>query len=351
MVGRVATGRRRERRVGTLIAAMVGWYLGLFFGAAVNARADMPEELIPRRVLDPLNQCPTWTGRAESLLLWRDAPQAAPLFTSLDSGPAITAGDLVSGMAAGPRFSLFRHTGDLGALEFTYFNVQSFSASQSATTTVPDAYVFSDGVLCCAPFAPFDQVDASLSNEFQSFEFNRRFPTDGRIQWLMGFRWVQWNDVFSMNGSNAVFPQVLGIDNRTNNDLYGLQVGFDSVLLRTGTRFWVEGLGKAGIYGNRAAQFTSFTDSAEQLPNVSGGTWTSRAAFVGELGVTGVWQVTDWLAVRTGWVAFWLDGLALSPNQLAEQCLVCQDEPIRQATNTGGGVFVNGLTLGLEARW
>jgi hypothetical protein len=64
-----------------------------------------------------------------------------------------------------------------------------------------------------------------------------------------------------------------------------------------------------------------------------------------------VWQVNDWLALRTGWVAFWLSGIAQGPNQLAEQCLICEDRPIRQATDTGGSGFVNGLTLGLEARW
>jgi hypothetical protein len=64
-----------------------------------------------------------------------------------------------------------------------------------------------------------------------------------------------------------------------------------------------------------------------------------------------VWQVNDWLALRTGWVAFWLGGLALAPNQLDQQCLICEDKPVTQATDTGGSVFINGLTLGLEARW
>ena len=127
-----------------------------------------------------------------------------------------------------------------------------------------------------------------------------------------------------------------------------MQVGLDSILWRNGGRFWIEGLGKAGLFYNRAGQFTSFVSSVNDPASIAGGTSTSRAAFVGELGLTGVWQVNDWLALRTGWVAFWLGGLALAPNQLDQQCLICEDRPVTQATDTGGSVFINGLTVATE---
>jgi hypothetical protein len=118
---------------------------------------------------------------------------------------------------------------------------------------------------------------------------------------------------------------------------------------RPGGRFWVEGLRKAGVYDNNAGQSTFLSLDGQQF--VGGATSTARAAFVGELGATGVWQITGWLALRTGWVIFWLGGLAPGPDQLGEQCLVCEDIPLSQATNTGGSVFLPGVTLGLEARW
>jgi hypothetical protein len=336
-------------RDGWLMAAAV-----VAAGAACEpSRAETTESWIPRRVLDPLDQCPTWTGRTDALLLWRDAPQGVGLFDSVGPGAGLNAADLASGMAAGPRFSLFRHTGDLGALEFTFFRVQDFTASRTLPATDGD-YLFAPGVLCCNLKTPLNDAGAALASEFQSFELNRRFPTDGRVQWLAGFRWVQWNESLGLGAVTDVPGQTVDIDTATNNDLYGMQVGLDSILWRNGSRFWIEGLGKAGLFYNRSGQFTSFEQSLPPpFPDerVAGGTSTSRAAFVGELGVTGVWQVTDWLAIRTGWVAFWLSGIAQSPNQLAEQCLICEDRPIRQATDTGGSVFVNGLTLGLEARW
>jgi hypothetical protein len=77
---------------------------------------------IPCRVLDPLDQCPLWTGRAEALMLWWDGPQSTPLFNAAPASSGVVALDaasLNSPMAAGPRFSLFRHTGDTGQIELT----------------------------------------------------------------------------------------------------------------------------------------------------------------------------------------------------------------------------------------
>lgn len=344
-------GPRRVRAwlAGAVFSVFAGLVAGGGGAGSVSAQDDC---LIPRRVLDPLDQCPCWTGRTDALLLWRDAPQGVGLFDTLGPNPAagINAADLASGLAAGPRFTLFRHTDDLGAIEFNYFRVQSFTASENASSQPPGDFLFADGVLCCAPFALFEDVNATMASSLQSFELNRRLPTDGRVQWLAGFRWFQWNESLGLGGVTSSGDQ-FGIATRTNNDLYGMQVGLDSILWRTGGRFWIEGLGKAGLFYNRSGQFTSFVSSVDDPASIAGGTSTSRAAFVGELGLTGVWQVNDWLALRTGWVAFWLSGLALAPNQLDQQCLICEDEPVTQATDTGGGVFINGLTLGLEARW
>jgi len=332
------------------------WMLVIMVAAAGPPPAlGQDDGLIPRRVLDPLDQCPLWTGRTEALLLWRDAPQAIPLFEPVTFatqtvGPPFGAESLTSGMAAGPRFTLFRHTGDTGALEFNYFRVQEFHGGAAATAGDGSGFLFADGVLCCPPpFVLFSDVSATLASELQSFELNRRLPTDGRLQWLAGFRWLQWNETFGMRGAILNQDLVAGIDTATRNDLYGMQLGADSILWRPGGRFWVEGLGKAGVYYNHAGQSTFLSNNEQRF--AGGATATDRAAFVGELGVTGVWQITDWLALRTGWVAFWLGGLALGPNQLAEQCLICQDIPVTQGMNTGGSVFLTGLTLGLEARW
>jgi len=349
MADRRTTGeRQRGRGLGTVfkVLGVASLAIGLLAaGLGTGTALAQDDGLIPRRVLDPLDQCPCWTGRTDALMLWRNAPQGVSLFEPATANPGVglNAADLTSGMAAGPRFTLFRHTGDTGAIEFNYFRVQDFSGA--GTVTGPTT--LADGLLCIPGFGAFDRASAGLSSELQSFELNRRFPTDGRVQWLAGFRWFQWNDTLALEGVGLPAGPVT-VFNQTNNDLYGFQLGADSILWRPGGRFWVEGLGKAGIYGNRSAQFTALALDDDVLG--AGGTSTSRPAFVGELGVTGVWQVTKCIAIRTGWVAFFLDGLALGPNQLGQQCLICANSP-RQATVTNGCVFVQGISLGLEARW
>lgn len=319
---------------------------------------------VPCRLLDPLGQDPVWTGRTEALLLWRDAPSSVPFYDFVDpdtfepAGVALSASDFQSGMAAGPRFTLFRHTGDMGAIEFNYLRVQSFTASQTLPT-IPGGYVDTQphGLYCCDTETLRDTAGGVMSSSLQSFEVNRRFPTAGRLGWLMGFRWVEWNDGIGLESLTTPDPQLgdpytRSYRTQTANDLYGMQVGADSILYGLGRSFRIEGIGKAGVFYNDARQASRFSTTDPNVdPNTLGvGTDTGRAAFVGELGVTGVYDITERISLRAGYAIFWLGGLALAPNQFDRQTL-CPDNPIKGATDTAGSVVVQGLSLGLEGRW
>ncbi|MFN7811565.1 MAG: hypothetical protein ACK5SI_02750, partial [Planctomycetia bacterium] len=203
-------------------------------------------------VLDPLGQDPLWSGRVDGLLLWRDAPQGLPLFNTysggIATGPALNAADFTSGMAAGPRFTLFRHTGDEGALEFNFLRVQFFESRRTLPET-DGGYQLADsdeGIFCCPSIVPLNSVAGGLSSGLQSFEINRRLPTEGRWQWLAGVRWVQWNEQAQIDAAwlplGPVAPRSV-YATTTSNDLYGLQVGADSILFRPSRSFRVEGLG------------------------------------------------------------------------------------------------------------
>ncbi len=314
---------------------------------------------VPCRLLDPLGQDPVWTGRADALLLWRDAPQSQPLFDfvnpeTLDpAGTALDAADFQSGMASGPRFALFRHTGDMGAIEFNYLRVQSFTASQ----TLPlEQFGYYDaqprGLYCCGTDIPRDAATGTLSSSLQSAEVNRRFPTDGRLGWLMGFRWVEWNDSLGLASLTTLAnpPFTNSYLTRTSNDLYGMQIGADSILYGLGRPFRVEGIGKAGIFYNDARQTSRYTTTEGSEQTLAVSTSVGQAAFVGELGVTGIYDITDRISIRAGYAIFWLGSLALAPAQFDANKL-CPETPIQGATNTAGSVVVQGLSLGLEGRW
>jgi hypothetical protein len=320
----------------------------------VNRPCEPAKGCVPCRVLDPLGADPLWSGRTEGLLLWRSNPQSVPLFQPIDGLAGLgglNAADFTSGMAAGPRFTLFRHTPDLGAIELNFLRVQSFTSTASLPQTQGGYLETPHGIFCCPSEIPVDSVEGQFSSALQSFELNRRFPTEGRWQWLTGFRWVQWNEEIGLASGYArnQFTDTYG--SQTFNDLYGWQVGADSILWGLGGPLRIEGLGKAGLYYNQSAQRSTTTVGATLPPSsLSVATDVARAAFVGELGVTGVYDITRWLSLRAGYTIFWLGGLATAANQLDAQVL-CPGQPILGATDTGGSVFVQGLTLGLEGRW
>ncbi|MFM8493923.1 MAG: hypothetical protein ACKOEM_00155 [Planctomycetia bacterium] len=302
-------------------------------------------------VLDPLGVDPLWSGRAEALLLWRQSPQGLVLFEDAAGGAALDASQLGSGLAAGPRLTLFRHTGDDGAIEFNYLRVQTFEAVRELPSSADGYFQTSHGIYCCPSDIPANNVAANMSSALQSFELNRRFPTDAGWQWLTGFRWVEWREGIAIQTSGVEGLLRNSYSTSTFNDLYGWQVGADSILYGLGGPFRIEGLGKAGVYYNNAVQNSVRTTTATMPPSGLGASSTiGQVAFVGEVGLTAVYDIYDWLSVRGGYAAFWLGGLAQAPNQLFAQD-ICPGQPLAGRTDTGGSVWIQGITIGLEARY
>lgn len=330
---------------------------GVIAGQDCPTNGDVPVG----RVLDPLGQDPLWTGRSEALLLWRDEPQSVPLFNvyagGLALGPALNAADFTSGMAAGPRFTVFRHTADAGAIEFNFLRAEFFEARAGLPETDGGYQMANlDKGIFCPSIVPLNAVSGELASGLQSLEINRRLPTFGRWQWLAGFRWVQWNEDALLDAAwlpiGPVAPRS-AFATATHNDLYGLQIGADSIVVGSGRPFRVEGLGKAGVFWNRAGQASTNAYSGDPIQDaftLTTARSVSRTAFVGEIGATAVYDLCDRVAVRAGYSAFWIGGLATAMNQFDDQCL-CPLDTICSAVDSGGSVLVQGLTLGLEARW
>ena len=286
------------------------------------------------RLIDNKHAC--WTFRTEALLLWRDSPRSRALVNTLPGDTtALNANQLESTPAAGPRFSLFRTNGCGDALEATYFRAANFRA-QSALPTVPDGYT--------AAFLPlpttYDSVSTNLGSALQSFELNGRMTVLPSIQLLGGFRWFEWQENLQMTGTSAGIQDV--ISTSCMNDLYGYQIGFDSLVLNT---HWLrlEGLMKGGAYYNNSRQITTATTSLGPFSTRADA--PKGAAFVGEVGLTGVVPITRNLDFRVGYLGLWLQGLAQPTNQ------VQSIDPAAATLNTTGTAVVQGVTLGLEGRW
>jgi len=311
------------------------------------------------------NTC--WTGRVDALVLWRTAPQERPLYTTNPavvpfSIVALDASHLESPAAGGARLQFFRHDPDGSLLEFGYLYGGQFFSEQ-LRPNFPGAYLTAppglDGVDFPDPVRGLDQVGAQLTGAIQSAEINRRVCVLDSTQFLYGFRWLQWYELSTVADTFGAVeePPTFGADiytTRTINNLWGGQIGFDSLLLRTRHNFRVEGLVKAGVYANNAGQNSRYQQLEEgQAPfssQVTVNGWPASASFVGEVGMTGVVPLHENWDFRFGYLGLWVTGLAQPTNQLSGQNLA-QGETPRGSLNTVGTVIVQGVTLGLEGRW
>jgi hypothetical protein len=316
---------------------------------------------------DPGGPCATWRWRAEALALWRSSPRDRPLFSFVDgdtvAGTALDAGQLVSDPLAAPRLSLFRDDGCGPILEASYLWAGNFY-SQRALPFVENGYATSPpgiyGNTWGPPDTALNAAQATLLANLQTAELNiRERFLHGLAQFIVGFRWLQWNESLQMQDSYDTVTElgpVFGVDRyRTDcfNNLYGGQIGIDAVLLGSQSGFRVDGLVKAGAFYNDAAQRSTYAyadTSPFEFAAANRNDSPDGAAFVGEVGMTAVIPVRCNLDLRVGYFGLWIEGLAQPTNQLSKQTLT-QIDPPSGTLDTTGGVLLQGLSLGLEGRW
>lgn len=303
-----------------------------------------------------------WMFRAEALAVWRSQPQSLLLFQDWNQplqeygDAALDANQFNSPMAAGPRFTLLWEPDGGHAFEASFLRIQSFSSAQSRPFVSTGYAVAETTTLYGNTWTALDRIDARLNSSLQSAELLGRRSTS--IDWLTltgGFRWVEWAEDLDIVTPYRFGTPPLALEDRyatdVTNSLYGLQIGLDAERATAGNRFRLRGVAKAGVYGNDASQESRYvTNDPEFAYAGEVATGVIRTAFVGEVGATLCWNVTEGFAATIGYSAFWLGGLATAPEQLPGQTLV-DDEPIVGSTSTGGSVVVQGLTLGLEAHW
>lgn len=293
-----------------------------------------------------------WIGRVDALILWRNAPPDRPLVdNALVTGPLLNANGMDSTAAAGPRFSIFRVNNCTGhAVEATYLRAANFRSIRPLEAVSEQYVTAAPGIYGNAPLA-FDSGNANLGSRLQSFELNRHHAHGKFLRFLAGFRWIDWQEQFTLQDTSAG-----GITDfyQTGcfNDLYGGQIGIDANLLATP---WIrfDGVVKAGAYYNNAVQSSEYTTSDPVNPGtatVAVGESPASGAFAGELGFTGVVPITSCLDFRFGYFGLWLSGIAQATQQLSGQQLT-PGLPVEGTINTNGGVLVQGVSLGLEGRW
>jgi hypothetical protein len=194
----------------------------------------------------------------------------------------------------------------------------------------------------------FTVLDPQMVNtsHLHSAEANLWWHMGDRLRLLAGFRWVGLDDHYDVNSTGAIFPVPVTLSNNAFNNLFGAQIGGDVTLLELGL-LTVNLAGKAGGYGNSSGQNSREVDTGFVDRQVSATLQHGHAAFVGELALTGTFEVVESrLYFRGGYQALWIDGVLLAPDQIAVNNFAAGTAGLRYNT-----LFAHGAYLGMELRF
>jgi hypothetical protein len=370
-------------------------------GKSADGQGVLPSS--PQAPVDQAVRAPQWTFSAEGIVWGRTGGANQPLVsrvpgkvpfynppyydTSTASGvEALNSDQFRQGFSAGPKLSLTYHDDSGYGVELSYFDVLGLSAAKAIGPDNP-----ADWLVMKAPGSfwqtqdfPYQAMAWGDATSLYSAEVNGRLGRSPRLTVLAGFRWLQLNDelvgwltpadrtapdwkqhcslyglldlptdcpsAYYPGGPAGSYPPFWQAN--TKNNLYGAQIGVDAKLLELG-RFSLGGLIKAGVFDNNAEQ-TTVVSMAKQLYTAQAA--TNAAAFVGEAGLHAKYQLADGLALKVGYEALWLDGVALAPGQIRETYTTSPSpsSPSTPVSATALGVncrsnaLFQGVTFGLE---
>jgi hypothetical protein len=328
---------------------------------------------------------PRWTASIEAIVLARTGGFDQTLVGRVPGNTQWTATNVpgvevlnsnqLDGVSAGPKASLI-YRGDAGmSAEFSYFNIFNQGATKTIGPTDP-----ADWLVMQAPGTFWQTQDwayqgmtwASATNLY-SAEANGRLDLSGRVTILAGLRWLRlkdrlqgtlspadqmepaWKQSCIPFGASSCQISEIGTGSTpagsfppfwtttTTNNLYGAQIGIHAKLLEF-SRLFLDGQVKAGLFNNHATQSTVVSMRKELYPS---GATTNHLAFVGEIGLQLKYRLTAGLAVKIGYEALWLAGVALAPGQI-QQTHTTPSSVTALGVNCGSQALFQGVTAGLE---
>jgi putative beta barrel porin BBP7 len=292
--------------------------------------------------------CPRWTIRAGALWLTRSTPDPAVLVTnSFFPGGAtlLNANQFHFNFAPGFEVDAIRHNvRDSGwDVQARFFDVWNMNASTPSVFS-PAGAVVQYGIPLGNTSFPAT-ISASYNSQLLSTELNlRRQTSRDWLTVLTGFRYVELDEqglsiLQNIGGLNLARNQINAL-----NHLFGGQVGAEVNLLNR-RRLSLTTFGKAGLYGVSNSNSVRITQSATPVTFTSAAT-DGNVAFVGEMGVAGMYTINNRWALRTAYQLLWVDGVALASDQVRSSSPFFGS--LGTATVSTGNVFYQGLFVGFQ---
>jgi hypothetical protein len=304
-----------------------------------NRTANSPETLVIRNRLD--SGC-TWTASAEALYMSRSGGKSSTLIQTTGGTDLLNSNGFEFPWAAGPRVGIVGEDVLCGCdVEASFFSIDGWTDTKNVVVPAEGAnlMIFNQTpATTTIGLVLGEEANYHYISRLRSGEINLRHPMWERLSVLMGFRYVELHEELNSSVTDLTDQSSLSIlDANVDNHLYGGQVGLNVAFINT-CRFSIEGVVKAGVYCNYSDLTMSVIDLQRQ--NVK----TTHTAALGEVGLMGIFQVTNHLSARLGYQAMWIDGIAIASDQVENF------NPV--ATNPkpymGGTLFYHGASAGLE---
>ncbi len=284
---------------------------------------------------------PCWLGQTsfDVLLFSRSDADSRTIVTEVGTGnPLLNTTDLGFPVTAGFRFNLVIPSFTGCDVIFNYLGSRfDNSRVNNVATANYDYFEFP----ALSPSSG-TQFQTSYTSTLTSIELNTRIRQWERFAPLSGLRYIRLYDEFdrlSADGSTDVATST------TDNSMFGLQVGGEALLINAGSVRLQSAFKVGGFYNN-----VNLTTGGEQIAlatlDPTATFSVQRVSFFGEVNVELAYQVGPRWAIRVGYTAMALDGVALAPDQHPNFNL-----QTGVGTFDYGTVLYHGTYLGIEATW
>jgi hypothetical protein len=286
-------------------------------------------------------------AQADAIFFTRDNESGNQPLVLLDgnqpnqSNVLLSTPDLDFNWQVGPRLLLGREWDGFRMFEASYFGIYNWQADGTVTG---DNELNLPGDL--GQFGGLGFNDADIANvEYKSVIHNAEFNylhSYGNIAWLIGFRYFNLQDklflTFTDNQSGVSTYNISAY-----NNLFGGQIG--GRIWQSCGNWSYDLTGKAGVYDNviRSSQNVFDVDATLRDTKTSG----NQIAFIGDIEFNANYQFTPTWSLRGGYQVFWIEGLALAPNQLDFTNTATSGTNLDKT----GGMFMHGAHAGLMAKW
>ena len=356
-----------------LCLSLIVWIALGSFLVAGDLPSGLPDDLSDMTAYNPClgnlcgispPRCP-WYFEADAIFLKRDRVDRVPFATlTIPANVVFSTSDIDSPFRTGTRALLGHTFGDTRwQIDATYLWLDNWDDSAAIRDNTPNVLGGQGNLF--SPFSNFGRpaipgydysnfVSVREFSQLRNCELNLRYTLPMLHECLtpkliLGLRYTSVNEQFDYFSESQTTVSTTTLSTRTTNDLFGPQIGGEFYFYAN-PQCWIDLSIKGALCNNRALQDTTgtLTDRAVDTP-VSSRQRRDATAYVGDLDLDLVWQITPRLMTRIGYQAIWINNIAMADRNFAPPGAILENGPPQ--IDTLGRAVYHGPHIGLECTW